>query len=218
MNRLLIAVATTTVALAAQAATISWTGTSGSTAIQAGTSFSVATRVTLNEASFATGGVANNSEILQFTYGGYIDGQVGLLAYNGTNTKGLGAHFNDGNAGGNGWTSQIEGTTSGTHNIVLNFAWDGEKQWNVTLYVDNTPVAFQSETVFLPPSNGSTTVTVRENDAWTVESLALYTGGTLTKQDIAWLNDNDTTVVPEPTALALLALGVAGMALRRRLA
>ena len=52
---------------------------------------------------------------------------------------------------------------------------------------------------------------------YTLDSISGYDVA-LSADQIAWMAENGTTVLPEPTARALLALGVAGVALRRRAA
>ena len=107
--------------------------------------------------------------------------------------------------------------------MVINGAWDAtNSRWNVTLYIDGTtPIEFNSGDPILDLTNGALTAAFASNAAWTFNDAATY-DGTLTADEITKLVDAGSAImptnIPEPTALALLALGVAGVALRRRVA
>lgn len=60
-------------------------------------------------------------------------------------------------------------------------------------------------------------LTVTKSDLWEVHDVTAYEG-ILSADMIDYLNTKKTSVLPEPTALALLAIGVAGLVLRRSVA
>lgn len=60
-------------------------------------------------------------------------------------------------------------------------------------------------------------LTVTKSDLWEVHDVTAYEG-ILSADMIDYLNTEKTSVLPEPTALALLAIGVAGLVLRRSVA
>lgn len=68
-----------------------------------------------------------------------------------------------------------------------------------------------------PKGAANLNVQTFDTDQWTIDATAAY-DGVLSAEQVGWLAEHDTVVLPEPTALALLAFGVAGLALRRRAA
>lgn len=103
-------------------------------------------------------------------------------------------------------------TAGETFAFVLTF--DGG---NLNFYVNGTKIYTMEQTL---PSSLSAGIWIGEesNKTYAVDPSMVIYDGALTEGQIAWMNEHKTALLPEPTALALLALGVAGLALRRKTA
>ena len=224
MKRCLGLIAALGLATVASATSITWndTNVTGSREIFGSgaekTDFSLAVKITTD---FASKTLSNTNML---TFGNNLtDGSpAGLLAYSAAH--GFGGHFDSGTVSNRQtWTDNASTLASGSHIVVINGAWDAtNSRWNVTLYIDGTtPIEFNSGDPILDLTNGALTAAFASNAAWTFNDAATY-DGTLTADEITKLVDAGSAImptnIPEPTALALLALGVAGVALRRRVA
>ena len=192
---------------AAQAATLQWqaTGNYDNKAIISGTGYDHSFAYSF--AIDVTGSVASETDLVKF---GYWNGDAFLKV----NTNGE-LRYQAGS-----WSPGATSSTlsTGTHVITINYTPTSTSSIDVSIYVDGNLYATFNE----GGTKSGLSVWLYDNAAWDIIDSAAYEG-TLTQEEINSLVANGSAVlkteeVPEPTALALLALGVAGVALRRRVA
>ena len=223
--RLFLACAAAGLALSAQAVTMQWqTGaensiytskyfaTSGSTSTKT-LSFAMvvtanATAASTEQAAIADLGLWDAGHAYAYMYGSgnRLNGHIGVEKKGGSES-------------GWGTTSNTPTLSVGTkYLLTITISRNDNNQATIAGYVNGKQIFSIEEENTIANVNVST---FRNDDYWTINETAAYEG-ILTQEEIDRMVAQMTAVlptnVPEPTALALLALGVAGVALRRRVA
>ena len=218
MKQFVVAFACVALAAVAQAASTDWNwsqaaltqdgtlgnGTNGWTASTNGVysgNASFAARVTY---TLPNGGSLNNGQAWMELFGFNNSGTIWNLQTNGSKQIGL---FKGGTGTGNFTSANLSSLMEGG-TLTLMFEYD-DANHTLAVYVNDTLL---------------TTATDMEINAW-ITFRAGQDGRPLNREfpngttyEFVLTTTPSSSEVPEPTALALLALGVAGVALRRRVA
>lgn len=122
--------------------------------------------------------------------------------------------FNEFDNGAVANTGTFEAQKNTKYSIVFTWEFNDSGQPKISSYANESGMFSVQEDTGAPGISFAAT----QNDAIKIHSATAYTG-ILSEAQIKWLASNtDTSIVPEPTVFALLALGVAGLALKRKAA
>jgi hypothetical protein len=145
--------------------------------------------------------------------------KAGELRFNSTNWSGNKADFGT----YNGNNSAVWLKSNGDFSTARVISSDGSKSNTMKLIFEynettNAYTALKYEITFANGDKQSWTMGAPNFGMAEISWTSLVTGANVTMNSMTLESDNIKTSVPEPTALALLALGVAGLALKRKVA